>query len=620
LSFTNSIGKKLYYLVSILNSPLAPLTYTYDEELKQGNIVEVTLSTKNKLGVVVSKTEKPEFTCTDIISIKDEFYDDISFNLAKFISEYYVCSLGDALNLFVPSRKNSLHVNKTVQTNIELSVEQKKAYEFLKSHEKSLLFGDTGSGKTEVYIKLIEECINSGKNAIFLMPEIGLTPQTKKRLKDAFGDTVALWHSKVTKKKKTQILKDLAEGKISLLAGTRSALFLPVSNLGLIVVDEEHDDSYKSNQRPRYNARDLALLFAKRKNAKVVLGSATPSLTSYKNLLKFRLKGTYFSSTKAIYFEHANNEFSNPMIEKIAEHLEKSNQVIIFLPTRANFKYISCQVCGEKVLCPFCSVGMSLHVNKNALKCHYCNYAQAIPKECPSCHSTSIQSNRIGTEEVTQRLREIFPKKVIEKFDRDEVSTQKKLTLKLKEFNEKSIDVLVGTQMLAKGHDYHSVSLSVIMGLDTILNMPDFRARERAMSLLLQVSGRSGRKGLGEVYIQTQNREFFEEFFNDYEAFINDELHYRKEIYPPYKKLLKILVSHAKDEKANQIMQEVEKVANNFPNLEVVGYGRANVEKIAGKYRYNMLLRSDNAKELLQFAHSCKPLHVEIDIDPLSFS
>ena len=174
--------------------------------------------------------------------------------------------------------------------------------------------------------------------------------------------------------------------------------------------------------------------------------------------------------------------------------------------------------------------------------------------------------------------------------------------------------------MLAKGHDYHGVGLSVVIGIDTILNLPDFRARERAMSLLLQVAGRSGRKGLGEVYIQTQNREFFEEFFNDYETFIQDELHFREEIYPPYRKLLKVLVSHIKDEKASKIMSEVEKITHSFPEVEVVGYGKANIEKIANKYRYNMLLRSSNIKELLRFAHSCKHLHVEIDIDPLSFS
>ncbi len=610
----------MYYLISLFNSPLQPLTYTYEEELKLGNIVEVTLNSKSRLGVVLAKTDKPEFTCNEVLNIKDDYFDDTTLNLAKFISEYYVCSLGDALNLFVPMRKNPIHKEVSLCSNITLSTQQQKAYEFIQKHDKSLLFGDTGSGKTEVYIKAIEETLNSGKKAIFLMPEIGLTPQTKKRLKDAFGDKVGLWHSKVTKKKKQEILKALHVGDISVIAGTRSALFLPVTNLGLIVVDEEHDDSYKSNQRPRYNARDLALLFGKRKNAKVVLGSATPSLGSFKNLPKFRLKGTYFASTKSIYFEHASNKLSNPMIEKIAEHLEKNSQVIVFLPTRANFKYIACQECGEKVLCPFCSVGMSLHVNSHALKCHYCNFAQAIPKECPSCHSKNMRSNRIGTAEVTKRLQEAFATKTIEKFDRDEVTTQKKLNTKLKDFNEKKIDVFVGTQMLAKGHDYHGVGLSVVIGIDTILNMPDFRARERAMSLLLQVAGRSGRKGEGEVYIQTQNREFFEEFFGDYEAFLNDELQFRKDIYPPYKKLLKVLISHIKDEKASQIMDKVVQVTHNFPEVEVVGYGRANIEKIANKYRYNMLLRSSNTKELLRFAHSCRHLQVEIDIDPLSFS
>ncbi len=610
----------MHYLVSLINSPIAPLTYIFGEELRQGNIVEVTLNLKSRLGVVISKTDKPEFTCSEILHVKDEFYDESTMGLVKFISDYYVCSLGDALKLFTPMSKNPLYTSISCNTNITLSKEQQKAYDFIDKHDKSLLFGDTGSGKTEIYIKLIEQSINSGKKAIFLMPEIGLTPQIKRRLKDVFGDRVGLWHSKIAKKRKEEILRALHVGQISVIAGTRSALFLPISNLGLIVVDEEHDDSYKSSQRPRYNARDLALLFGKRKNAKVILGSATPSLGSFKNLPKYRLKGTYFSTKKTIYFEHANNELSAPMIEKIREHLERNSQIILFLPTRANFKYIACRECGERVLCPFCTVGMSLHVSANALKCHYCNFAQAVPKECPSCHAKSMRSNRIGTAEVVKLLQEIFVEKTIEKFDRDEVNTQKKLNQKLKDFNEKKIDILVGTQMLAKGHDYHGVGLSVVMGIDTILNMPDFRARERAMSLLLQVAGRSGRKGEGEVYIQTQNREFFEEFFGDYESFLSDELHFRKEIYPPYKKLVKVLVSHKKDEKASEIMGEVVKIAHLFKEVEVVGHGRANIEKIANKYRYNILLRGSNTNELLKFAHSCNHLQVEIDIDPLSFS
>ncbi len=610
----------MYFLISLLHSPLAPLTYTSQNSLTTGSIVEVSLRNKSRRGVVIGSCDKPEFTCSEGLGVEELFFDDTRVGFAKFISDYYVCSLGDALNLFIPMRKNPQHPKHILDSKITLSTQQQKAYEFIESHDKSLLFGDTGSGKTEVYIKAIEKTLNSGKKAIFLMPEIGLTPQTKKRLKDAFGDRVGIWHSKVTKKKKEEILEALHAGEILLIAGTRSALFLPVTNLGLIVVDEEHDDSYKSNQRPRYNARDLALLFGKRQNAKLLLGSATPSLGSYKNLPTFRLKGTYFDSAKTIHYENGSNELSTSIVAKIAEHLEKNSQVIVFLPTRANFKYISCYDCGEKVLCPFCSVGMSLHTKSNALKCHYCNFTQAIPKECPSCSSKQIRSKRIGTAEVTKRLQDIFATKVIEKFDRDEVTTQTKLNAKLKDFNAKKIDVFVGTQMLAKGHDYHGVGLSVVIGIDSILNMSDFRARERAMSLLLQVAGSSGRKGRGEVYIQTQNREFFEEFFDDYEAFIEDELKYRKDIYPPYIKLLKILVSHIKDEKASEIMSKVERITHHFPNLEVVGYGRANIEKIANKYRYNMLLRSSNTKELLRFAHSCKHLHVEIDIDPLSFS
>lgn len=610
----------MYYLVSILHSPLGSLAYQSEDELKSGNIVEVTLNKKSYLAVIIEKTLKPSFECEKVLHVKEEFFEPKTIELAKFICEYYVCSLGDALNLFIPKQKNSYHINKTIQTNIELSDEQSKAFDFIQKHNKVLLFGDTGSGKTEVYIKAIEECINSGKNAILLMPEIGLTPQIKKRLKIAFGDLVAIWHSKVSKKKKEEIQTNIANGSISIIAGTRSALFLPLSNLGLIVVDEEHDDSYKSSQRPRYNARDLAVLFAKRESAKVLLGSATPSLSSYKNVPTFRLRGTFFESNKKFMYENAQNELTPSIVEKIKEHLEKHNQIIVFLPTRANFKYVTCKDCGSNIVCPFCSVGMSLHVNSNALKCHYCNFAQRIPKQCPTCKSTHMHSNRIGTAEVVSRLREEFREATIEKFDRDEVRTANKLRATLGAFNEKKIDILVGTQMLSKGHDYHSVGLSVIIGIDTILNMSDFRAREKAMSLVLQVAGRAGRAGEGEVFIQTQNEALFSHFMGDYEEFLKDELQYRKEIYPPFKKLLKILVSHTKDEKANEILNQLEKMTHNFPNIEVVGYGKANIEKIANKYRYDMLLRSDSSKELLKFAHSCKHLHVEIDIDPLSFS
>ncbi|MFK5882452.1 MAG: primosomal protein N' [Sulfurospirillum sp.] len=611
---------KSYYQVSLLNSPLSPLTYVSEYELKPGNIVKIKLNGKEKSGAIISKTSKPDFKCEEIFGVKDEYFTLSTLANAKFISDYYVCSLGDALSLFIPSRKNQIVVQKSVDSGITLSDEQEKAYEFIQKKSRSLLFGDTGSGKSEIYIKCIQECMNSGKSAIFLMPEIGLTPQMKKRLKIVFGDMVAIWHSKVSKKAKEKILEDLNSGKVALVAGTRSALFLPLQNLGLIVVDEEHDDSYKSNQRPRYNARDLALLFAKRSEAKIVLGSATPSLGSYKNLPRFRLRGTYFKSKKRFIYENSVSGITSGMLQTIKEHLGKNEQIIIFLPTRANFKYITCFDCGANITCPYCSVGMSLHVKKNALVCHYCNFSEAVPKICPTCKGQNLHSNRIGTAEVVSRLQAEFSDKVIKKFDRDEVKTAKQLNSILKDFNDKKIDILVGTQMLSKGHDYHSIGLSVIMGIDSLLGMPDFRARERAISLVYQIAGRAGRSGEGEVYIQTQNSELISRFMGDYEDFLNDELTHREEIYPPFVKLLKVLASHIKDEKANEMIQKAYKLTSAFSKLEVVGYGKANIEKIANKYRYNMLLRSTDTQELLKFAHLCKTLHVEIDIDPLSFS
>ncbi|WP_331774176.1 primosomal protein N' [Sulfurospirillum sp. 1612] len=613
---------KHYFLISLLSSPLSPLTYESEYDLKAGNIVEVTLNKKSRLGVVLSQTSKPAFDCETIMGVKEAFYTPKTLLLAKFISDYYVCSLGDALKLFVPYQKSNVDfaTDTKIISPFTLSKAQEKAYEFLSHHERSLLFGDTGSGKTEIYIKMIIETLNNGRNAILLMPEIGLTPQMKKRLMLVFGERVAIWHSKVSKSKKESIIQGLSEGKIALIAGTRSALFLPIPKLGLIVVDEEHDDSYKSSQRPRYNARDLALLFAKRYEAKVVLGSATPTLGSYKNLPKYRLRGTYFDSQKRFFYENTISDITTGMVEKIQEHLAANHKVIIFVPTRANFKYVSCFDCGATVMCPYCSVGMSLHRDKNALVCHYCHYAERIPKVCPTCGGENLHTNRIGTAQIVSELKAHFPNNTIGKFDRDEVRTITQLNAILKDFNEGAIDILVGTQMLSKGHDYHAIGLSIIMGIDAILNMPDFRAKEKAVSLVHQIAGRAGRSGEGEVYIQTQNPEVFQNFMDDYERFLKDEMQHREEIYPPFIKLLKILISHKKDEKAQELLDKVMRIARDFPKIEVVGGGRANIEKIAGKFRYDMLLRSTDSKELLRFAHTCKQLPLEIDIDPLSFS
>ncbi len=609
-----------YYHIALLKSPLSPLTYRSEQRLQVGAIVEVPLSKRLIEGVVIAEVEKPEFDCEAISLLRKAFYLPKTLELARFIAEYYVCSLGEALALFVPYTQDALSLKETVSTTIMLSEEQQKAYAFIEAHSTSLLFGDTGSGKTEIYMKLFEQNMNEGKQAIFLLPEIGLTPQMKNRLKHHFGTHVAIWHSKISAKKKEQILCELQEGKISIIAGTRSALFLPVQNLGLIVVDEEHDESYKSGNRPRYNAKDLALLFGQKLGCKVILGSATPTLSSFQKLPTFRLKGTFFDSKSHIMYDDGEHGISFTMTQAIQKALNAKKQVIVFLPTRANFKYISCKSCGAHVECPFCSVGMSVHQSMNALKCHYCNYTEAIPKVCPKCGHDEIVATRMGTAEVSQKLSEHFSEYVVQQFDRDEVRTEKQLASILSDFNEHKIDIMVGTQMLSKGHDYHGVGLVVILGVDALLGMSDFRSREKTLALVQQIAGRAGRKGYGEVLIQSKNSDFFKQYLSDFEQFLNDELVFRKGLYPPFKKMLRLMSSHVKDEKAKALIEKVALIAQSFPQVEVVGYGKANISKIANKYRYELLARSDSTKALLELAHSVKTLHIEADMDPLSFS
>ena len=571
-------------------------------------------------GVVLDSVEEPSFACESIAQILPESFTQTYLEIFHFISQYYLCSLGEAAGLFTPVVTTEAVPDVTAACDIALSARQQEAYRFIKSHDVSLLFGDTGSGKTEIYMKLLEDVISEGKSAIFLMPEISLTPQMQKRLKQKFGDLVAIWHSKITKKRKTEILAAIGSGAVKIVAGARSSLFVAMPDLGAIIVDEEHDDSYKASNRPRYHARDLAIYMGKKVGARVVLGSATPALTSYYKFPFFRLKETFFDTEKSITFLHEEEGISERILDALSETLAQNHQAIIFLPTRANYKYLTCMACGKFVECPFCAVGMSIHHERNALRCHYCNYMQRIPRECPACGSAALKSNRIGTAQVVAELSEKFPDKVFMKFDRDEVTTQTKLKKILKAFNDHEIDVLVGTQMLSKGHDYHDVRLAVIFGIDTILAQADFRARERAVSLLLQVAGRSGRKGEGKVLVQSANAEFFEHYIGDYERFLKDELAFREGLYPPFKKLMKFMIAHKNRQKALEILERLQGCLSSVEDVEVVGFGEAPIARIAGKFRFQVLLRADSAKALLQVAHRCRQKDCEVDIDPVSFS
>lgn len=612
-----------FYELALLKSPLENLTFQSEEEIKIGTKVLIKLKQRKALdeAVIIKIVEKPDFKCTDISEITSEFYDEKMLEIASFISTYYVCSLGEALSIYNPFDKNikQLLNEEKFDSKIVLSSLQEKAKEFLKEKKQALLFANTGAGKTEIYIKIIEECLNSGKQAVLLMPEISLTPQMQKRLEKVFAKNVAIWHSKITKKKKAQILEGLQEGSIKLIAGARSALFLPYSNLGVIVVDEENDDSYKSDSKPRFHTKDLSIYIAKKYNLQLILGSATPSSSSFLKIPFFRLDETYHKTNKAYSFEDSDMNLSPKILNKIETTINSQNQVIVFLPTRANFKYQICTTCGKSVECPYCSVSMSLHKNDLALKCHYCGYTQQIPNSCPSCKTGIIHNLRVGTAQIEEELKAIFPQKNIKRFDRDEIKTENQLKTILNDFNSGEIDILVGTQMLSKGHDYHNVKLAVILGIDSVLNMNSYKAREKALSLLIQISGRSGRSGFGEVIIQTKNQEFFDYYLNEsnYEEFLQSELEFRKDLYPPYLKMAKVTFSHTNGLKVKDEMDFYVKLFKQNKNIEVVGFGQSPIFKIANKYRYEIILRSNNVKALLQTLHSINSANASIDMDTI---
>lgn len=660
-----------YYIISIISSPLDPLTYQSLSAVDIGTKVSITLNNREKEGVVIATCEKPSFKTSEILEVYDEVFSAKQLELAKFISSYYICSLGEALGLMTPfetkfskefigeaeaslpkeqkqdigSETLVLQENeenfpkeqkqdigsetlvsqeatcesKNTSSKIELSPKQTKALEFLKQHKTSLLFGDTGSGKTEIYMKYFEQMIAQDKRCIFLMPEISLTPQMSQRLQEHFGDSVVMWHSKLTKLQKQKALTKIYDGSAYIIAGPRSALFLPVKDLGLIVVDEEHDDSYKSSSKPRYNARDMAIYMGSLYNLHVVLGSATPSLNSFVKFPHIRLKGGYFNSNKEFIYERSVENLSPLVLSSLKRTLELKEQAIVFLPTRANFKYLVCQDCGHTYKCVFCSIGMSIHQNSRALKCHYCNYSQAIPQVCSECGSHALVSSRLGTAEVVKELTCEFKDANIQQFDRDVITTSAKLKKALKSFNDKEIDVLVGTQMLSKGHDYHDVTLAVVFGMDNMLNMSDYRAREKALSSLIQISGRSGRKKNAKVLVQSFNEEFFSAYIDRYEDFLEEEKSYREGLYPPYKKLCRIIFAHKNGIKAKEQMLQMRDTLLNVENIEVVGSGSCAIEKIANKYRFEILLRADKSTDLIKAVKFYKTDLAQVDMDPIDF-
>ncbi len=503
--------------------------------------------------------------------------------------------------------------------SIVLNEEQQQAFDCLQSnsHNIFLLHGVTSSGKTEVYIKMIDEVVRAGGQALFLLPEIALTAQIINRLRKYFGGKVGIYHSRFSASERTEVWHRTLSGEYQVLLGARSAIFLPFKDLKLIIVDEEHDSSYKQFEpSPRYHARDAALYLARQWEAKTVLGSATPSVETHFNALQERYGmatmtkrygGFSLPEVTCVDMKEAHRQglvkghFSVALLQAIEEALSKKQQVILFQNRRGFSLRLECDDCHEVPHCVHCDVSLVYHKATNSLRCHYCGYSIPVPSECPACHSTHLKMTGVGTERIEEDLQILFPEACVARMDLDSTLQKNQYLEILSDFEHRRIDILVGTQMVTKGLDFEHVSVVGIINADNIINYPSFRSYERAFQQMTQVSGRAGRhNGGGKVIIQTYNpyhQVIANVMDNDYQSLYNEQIQERRVFrYPPFYRLIEITLKHRDAEVLNAAADWMAFHLRSAFATRVLGPEYPLVSRIRGLYLKQITLRFEKSE------------------------
>lgn len=544
-------------------------------------------------------------------------------------------------------RNMKLDAERTVKP--ELNTEQREIADQILSdiqrdHAQTYLIrGITGSGKTEIYMEIIEAVVASGRAAIVLIPEIALTYQTVLRFIKRFGDRVSTLHSKLSEGERYDQFERARKGEIDVMIGPRSALFTPFGNLGLIVIDEEHEPTYKSDTMPKYHARDVAIELAKMHHASLILGSATPSVSSYyeavhgnyklftldKRAKEAKLPDVTIADLREELKAGNRSIFSRKLREQIEERLDKDEQVMLFLNRRGYAGFITCRSCGHVIKCPHCDVSLSEHKG-GRLVCHYCGYERASVTECPECHSKLIGGMRAGTQQIEEQIKKCFPQARVLRMDADTTRSKDSYEQILSAFANREADILVGTQMIVKGHDFPYVTLVGILAADLSLYANDYRASERTFQLLTQAAGRAGRGGIkGDVVIQTYNPENYSIIHaaaQDYEGFYREEISYRELMsYPPCAHMLAILVESMQEDTASDYALHLAAYLKN-DIINMIGPAEATVKKISDVYRQVLYIKSGDLGELRRIkdqaeqytdAHPIAKGRVTFDFDPL---
>lgn len=634
-----------YYKVLFNIALNKSFTYKSEQEILVGSRVLVDFHNRKKVGIVFEKssTTDIESNIKEILSVLDD-KPIVSKELIKtinFASYYYLSPKGLILKNAIPSAAFlqipiDFEKNIKAQINIEkffkLNEQQEDIYKKidLNTFSINLIFGITGSGKTEIFLHLIKDIMEKGKNALVLVPEIVLTNQYKRVFEEKFLDTVAIFHSRLTPKQRFMEWNQYRKQEKRVLLGTRSAAFVDLTNTGLIVVDEENDDSYKQENTPQYNAKDLLIYRAKQLNIPVILSSATPTVETYYKAAVTK-KFNLFKLTERI-----NNcklptiEFAKPdskplsaqSIDAIKNSLSKNQTCAILVNRRGFSHFLVCSDCGYIFRCPNCNVSLVYHKKTKDLKCHFCESSFDIPSKCPNCLSYNIKDIGIGTQKMEEFLRDYFGNINIQRLDRDTASSKKNAQNIVFSLLDGKIDIIVGTSMISKGYDIEKINLVIISNIESIFALPDFRVDEKVVSLITQTAGRSGRKQQGSVIIESKLPTRLENFIknNDYESFLKEEIKIRKSLsYPPFSHIVRIISQQTNEKIAKDNIQKCADILQNN-NLNFLGPTKCPIDKIKNKYRYHIIIKSQDIFKTIDFIlnnlYNCE---LNFDVDPISF-
>jgi len=628
------------------------------EKAKIGSQVLVSFGRRKDTGYIVGFSEKADVEkIKDILEVvSDEpVFTEKQIELARWMADYYDCFLMTALGLMLEPKGSvgRLAVAKCETSNVQrpasFSLTQEQATAILaiedaiqnKRTETFLLYGVTGSGKTEVYMRAIAQVLAQGRSAIVLVPEIALTPQMVERFEERFPEQIAVLHSDLTLKQRRQTWEAVARNDKKIVLGARSALFAPVKDIGIIVIDEEYEHSYKQDKSPRYHARETALKMAELCNAVVILGSATPALETffkaeqgeYKKLtLSYRIERRPLPEVEIIDMRHERGQaLSLKLREELKKTLEAGEKAILFLNRRGYFTFVMCQDCGFGIECPTCSVSLNYQSSDKKLHCNHCGFSREVAHSCPRCNSRSLRYFGTGTQRIENEVTQVFPEAKILRYDRDTVSKRGAHEVFFAAFARGDANVLIGTQMVAKGLDIAQVTLVGVVSADTGLRFPDFRAAEHTFQLLTQVAGRAGRHHLpGKVIIQSFTPEHYAiqaAGKHDYEGFYRQELVHRQELnYPPFSQLIGLIIAGEDGSVTAKVAGELgrELKAQAKAQAQVLGPAPAVLSRLRGEFRYRILLKGQDVAAMRQSVHAAlekvvvpSDVKVIVDVDPM---